>query len=326
MSSSIADNSRHDADTHALRQTIPSLPLDIIDYIGKILIDDYQFGTVAALNVVSKDVRACTLVTLWRTVNLDAREGMKEFLEGDLWKRMIKSPGCRYTWYVPCQYQRQVLTSHRFLDIHLSPSDLDTTIARKETIMHLQLSRRFPSARAIIFNQYFRGSRAVNWTSSPYIENDVHLLPRYHANDVDDLFLWAIVGREQEVQSHVFISPPSSGFARVTDGPRIIPFTTKRRGMVRSIHLGSWTPKVHDPKVVAAAFCTCLAMASYAGGLWSNERGEEDDTAPGRTAVSVMSGTDDLAVQTCIENVSIRSSRRISADIPYLVLDCNIDQ
>jgi hypothetical protein len=91
------------ADTHTLQQNVPSLPLDIIDYIGKILIDDYLFGTVAALNVVSKDVRSCTLATLWRTVNLDARGGMKEFLEGDLWKRMIKSSGCRYTWYVSRQ-------------------------------------------------------------------------------------------------------------------------------------------------------------------------------------------------------------------------------
>jgi hypothetical protein len=200
--------------------------------------------------------------------------------------------------------QRQTLTLRRFINIHLSPSDLDTTIARKQTIMHLLPPRRFPSARAIIFSQYFRGSRSTNWTSSPYIENDVHLLPRYIVNDVDDLFLWAIIGREQEVQSHVFISPPSSGFARVTGGPRIIPFMTTRPGLIRSIHLGSWTPKVHDPKLVAMAFCTCLAMASYAGGLWGDVRELEEETSPGRTALSVMSGTDDLAVRTCIENVS----------------------
>lgn len=45
-------------------QDIPRLPVELIDYIGEILIDDYQFGTVAAVNVCSKDVHAATNATL----------------------------------------------------------------------------------------------------------------------------------------------------------------------------------------------------------------------------------------------------------------------
>lgn len=81
-----------------LHQTIPSLPLDIIDHITKILIDSYHFGTAASLNLVSKDVHSCTLATLWRTLEIHAREGMDKFLRSDFWSRMIKSEGRRYTW------------------------------------------------------------------------------------------------------------------------------------------------------------------------------------------------------------------------------------
>jgi hypothetical protein len=70
---------------------LPTLPLDVIEYIVKILIDDNKHATAAALNVICKDYQDCTTATLWKTVYVKATGGMEKLRGSQLWKRVTES-------------------------------------------------------------------------------------------------------------------------------------------------------------------------------------------------------------------------------------------
>jgi hypothetical protein len=171
--------------------------------------------------------------------------------------------------------------------------------------MHLLPPGRFPASRAVIYSQHSRGSKYA----SPYTDNDIHILPSYDVNTTHDLYLYAIIsGPNPEIGSHIFINTPSSAFFRPSVGRKIIPYTPLRPAAIRSIYLTSWVPEVHNSDLLATVFGTCLAIASYAGGLWGTDKKRvlKREASPGRTTILVNCGPDTVTVQKCFSKVRIQ--------------------
>lgn len=72
--------------------------MKVLSLVAQILVDDYQFGTCADLNLCSQQVYVNTLPILWRTVYLTVEDfSINEVLYHYCWEDATSSLGWSYT-------------------------------------------------------------------------------------------------------------------------------------------------------------------------------------------------------------------------------------
>jgi hypothetical protein len=308
--------------TPSLQNDQPTLPLDVIEYIAKILIDDNKHRTAAALNACCKEYHACSLAILWKTVYIRARGDLAALGKSQLWKRVTESAARMHIQWVDslgadvrilCRMSDVTLPMNSFIVFsdHLAGetvSDLfdETNLDKIES----KMNRYLPKVKALVYTEYLR--------DAPNIEGhhkvDIHLRRLYKTCSKDDLYLWSIINRQGK-RLQVFINTPPRLKSSPNDG--IIPFAPAKPAYVKRIFVCHGNSEnVHsndgrDSRPVAAAFGTCLALASYSRGYWGTDdhrrgiqRGILSPSGSSTVYVDLESG--DVGVKSCMPVVSFR--------------------